>query len=623
MAEEYQDELTPTLEVPALAEPEIEGGPDERALRQEIVDSLYDLACRLFRSPSIAERALNRAVSTAATDVQTPDSLAALRIASARILYDAASTVQMTPTEFDLDSLEELRPEAAEWFGTNVGPVIWQTAADMPLDQYAALHLQVRMGLSPNEIADALGISHNFALVLLSRARRAYEEALTPPLVARVGAGACAFISDWAAEVRTPEEVAEAMPLVRDHLAEGCESCASMLSTLGPLADLFGGLAPLPAPERLATALIAQIERIRANPGVQPTPDATVAEASPAILPPAPAVPAQFSDLKDEDDEPSTLPEKIKLWLLERDIPIQAVSAAAGLVIIVVGIGVVLLLSRTNGPQPVETRPAFAGREAATPIIPTSIVPTTEPAVDATATPEPTTQVADSTSIPGPSIFRVGRPEGSVAVPATTSSDSARASEDRTRTGVPQFEVAAPVQEFDEASQFMSPVPWITATPQNLGASGPGTNGQLVILNPGGVRTSNEDRPQPRNNSNGDDAGSSATSNGPAVTRPAPPPPPPPTPPPPKLTVSTTSLTYAKGEAVKTVAITNSGEGQFTWRATPQQAWILVSPAAGSVSGPGSMQVRVDRELAGQGNKTGAIRITSDAGTSVINVSVQ
>src|SRR5688572_4075178 len=89
------------------------GKPDDQQSKRDLIEGLYDYACRLFRSATVAERGLNRAVSTAAADSGTSGSLAATRVTALRILYEAASTVHMTPNEGEFHALEELRPEAA------------------------------------------------------------------------------------------------------------------------------------------------------------------------------------------------------------------------------------------------------------------------------------------------------------------------------------------------------------------------------------------------------------------------------------------------------------------------------------------------------------------------------
>lgn len=95
------------------------------------------------------------------------------------------------------------------------------------------------------------------------------------------------------------------------------------------------------------------------------------------------------------------------------------------------------------------------------------------------------------------------------------------------------------------------------------------------------------------------------------------------TPPPPRLTTATAALTFVGNERMKTVTLQNAGSGQIMWRATPQQAWILVSPSGGTLADSAILQIWIDREVAERGRHTGTATVSSDAGTVVITVTIE
>lgn len=91
----------------------------------------------------------------------------------------------------------------------------------------------------------------------------------------------------------------------------------------------------------------------------------------------------------------------------------------------------------------------------------------------------------------------------------------------------------------------------------------------------------------------------------------------------PLLTVSPSAVTFANDESVKTVVLRNEGEGQITWRVTPQQSWLVVSPGGGTLTGNATVQIRVNRELVGRGQRSGSLLIDSTAGTVIISVTLE
>lgn len=533
-----------------------------------VLPELYDFAYRLFRSPGMSERALRTALHAA---LETPDEITSrerLRTVIFRELYHLVRDSALGDRPDDTEDLSRLRPEARGGFDAEVGALLWYVATRLSAEQYAALHLQTRTALGPTELAEALAISQSYALVLLNRTRRGFEEAVAAGLLIGNPLSTCSIVREVQAEVPAEDALApHVQRRLKEHLASGCETCARDLAPYGALGDLLALLAPVPVPEglldRLQEELAAYAERLKPLAVEAPS---GVGEQVPVSQPEMATAAAGSEQEKPDDasDEPRSPWGRFQQWLADTDLPVQAIGAGAGLVFIGALLAFVVFIGR--GPQP-------AGNSAVltAPDLPATGVSTTVASTIATPGPSPTPG--------GSSVFRTGRPSTPVATAET----------------LPEL--------------VPSPTPRITATPQNRSSAA--SNDPIVILNPS--------RPS-------QSAPSTATRSAqPARSDPVeePPPPPQPTPLPPKLSLSSSSLTFARGETVKTVTISNEGSGEFSWRATPQQAWIIVSPSAGTVSGEGSLQVRVNRELASQGSQRGAVTISSEAGTITLTVAME
>lgn len=79
-------------------------------------------------------------------------------------------------------------------------------------------------------------------------------------------------------------------------------------------------------------------------------------------------------------------------------------------------------------------------------------------------------------------------------------------------------------------------------------------------------------------------------------------------------------VTFTRGETGKTVSLSNAGEGEISWRAETRHPWIVVSPAAGTLTGTATLHIRVNRELAPTGPQQGSVSITSNAGTATLTI---
>lgn len=549
------------------------GGPFVALLRQYLdaaLAGLYDFAARLTRDPAAAAQAVEAALLATLDSPEQITSADRFRVLVFSQIYRIAAAVGTAEHPTPLGEMSRLQVGAPRWLTVEAGALIWEAASRLPLEQYAALHLHIRAALGREAIAEALDISPAYAFVLLGRAERRFVEAVSTGLLIKEASSGCPVLDDL--RTRDVEDVLafEVQRQVQGHLAAGCDICRGRLAGYGDVGSLLGVLAPLPVPAdlpaRLHALLTERAPALQAVPAV--TPSATVAAAPAAV---------EAGHSGGEPGLRTSRWSRFWQWVDERDIPARAVVAGTVLVLILGLLAFVILSS-----------PRQEGTDQARVLAPAEPAPAGAEAGAGPATPQPAATPAEG------SIFQVGRP----STPAT-----GRIPE------VPTTAAGEPAGTPPAAQTEVQLTPRLTATPQNR-TTAPAA-GTVIILNPGTVRQPAAAPPAP--------AVQPRTVEEPAVqTATAEP-----TPPPPRLTASTPSLTFARGEIVKVVTLSNAGTGQVTWQVAPQQAWILAAPSGGTLTDSATLQVRVDRDLLGQRGGVGSLVVSSNAGNVVISVTVE
>ena len=95
------------------------------------------------------------------------------------------------------------------------------------------------------------------------------------------------------------------------------------------------------------------------------------------------------------------------------------------------------------------------------------------------------------------------------------------------------------------------------------------------------------------------------------------------------LHVSTNVENFGAGDqatnTLQMVELSNSGSGQISWQGTTSQPWLMISPRAGLIEANQTVKiaVAVNRYNLAPGNYSARIFFTSDAGTSVLDVTMQ
>lgn len=91
----------------------------------------------------------------------------------------------------------------------------------------------------------------------------------------------------------------------------------------------------------------------------------------------------------------------------------------------------------------------------------------------------------------------------------------------------------------------------------------------------------------------------------------------------PILNVSTTLLDYSSDKLLLPIEIRNEGAGQLTWNITANKTWISPDPTNGVTNANVStVNISIDRNHLGKTTYTGAVVVSSNAGSATINVTV-
>lgn len=123
--------------------------------------------------------------------------------------------------------------------------LVWSTAAALKPDDYALLDLHVRRELTPDELAEELGITRGAVDTRLSRLRRSFEEALTVKLLTRRGTKDCEELGYLVSTLGERAETDEGWRLLRAHIRD-CSTCQEVRRRYVTAAELLGALAPVP-----------------------------------------------------------------------------------------------------------------------------------------------------------------------------------------------------------------------------------------------------------------------------------------------------------------------------------------------------------------------------------------
>ena len=327
---------------------------------------LYDFAIRLLRDPGAAEDLVQ------STFVRAYEHRGALRDTGKvkSWLFTIAYNLAMNqiegrrptePVEDRWDLAAPGRGPESEAEAQEARELVWAAAAGLEPRQYAVLDMSVRQELTTAEIADVLGLPKDHAAVLVNRAREALGNAVRFLMVARRRDHCERLAALVPAGLRalSPEQRSTV-----DYHMRHCEHCQITARQLTSPAELFGGLAPVPAPGDLAQR---QSQEWQARPGKR--------DRALRLQPPRP-----------------------RAWLLH---PVAGVPAVAVIAVGVIAIGSTgaLALMRALGPHSSVAAPAAAGSRSPSTTVGSSATPPLSPNPSACTSPLPGT-VAQLTVCP-------------------------------------------------------------------------------------------------------------------------------------------------------------------------------------------------------------------------------
>jgi RNA polymerase sigma factor (sigma-70 family) len=167
-------------------------------------------------------------------------------------------------TKIDADRLSE---PSAVLFDRELIELVWEAAAALSAEEYSLLDLHVRRDLSPDELADHLGLSRTAVHTRVARLGDSFDEAVTISLLATRGRRSCAQLDAVLSELGAERATQEVRKAVRRHL-RGCEQCQESERRFVSPSEILGSFAPLPATLGLREKIERDIVR-QADAGIR------------------------------------------------------------------------------------------------------------------------------------------------------------------------------------------------------------------------------------------------------------------------------------------------------------------------------------------------------------------
>ncbi len=132
--------------------------------------------------------------------------------------------------------------------------LVWESASGLRPDEYALLDLHLRKGLSPEELAESLGVSKGNVYVRLHRLRDALEESVTATLLMHRGSRECQELEQLLSRLKPSQPTRDVRRAISEHVQE-CDRCQQNKKRYVSPAEIFAGLALVPVPEETRAVL--------------------------------------------------------------------------------------------------------------------------------------------------------------------------------------------------------------------------------------------------------------------------------------------------------------------------------------------------------------------------------
>ena len=145
--------------------------------------------------------------------------------------------------------------------------LVWESAAALSAKEYSLLDLHLRKGLSPNELAETLGVRRGNIYTMLSRLRDSLEESVTAALLMRHGRRDCPELEALLSARRSLKLDRGIRRSILSH-SEECSRCQESRRRYVAPAEIFSGLAVIPVSEESRAVLWQGISATLAAGGV-------------------------------------------------------------------------------------------------------------------------------------------------------------------------------------------------------------------------------------------------------------------------------------------------------------------------------------------------------------------
>ena len=122
--------------------------------------------------------------------------------------------------------------------------IIWEAVASLDRTEYALLDLNLRRGLNAAQAGQVVAMGRRKAGGMISRLKKAAEEAFTSLLMLRLGRRQCAELDQLAASMKKAILPPESRRLVSSHVA-ACPTCSETRKRLVPPLKVLAALLPV------------------------------------------------------------------------------------------------------------------------------------------------------------------------------------------------------------------------------------------------------------------------------------------------------------------------------------------------------------------------------------------
>jgi RNA polymerase sigma factor (sigma-70 family) len=132
--------------------------------------------------------------------------------------------------------------------------LVWDAASDLSPSDYMLLDMNLRQGLTPEDLAEALGMRQGALYLSLSQAKNTLEETVTYTLLLRRGRKDCPELDSLLAGADEYYVDPGSRQVIDRHLAD-CETCSERQLRYPSPAAVFAALAPIAMPAPTEQAL--------------------------------------------------------------------------------------------------------------------------------------------------------------------------------------------------------------------------------------------------------------------------------------------------------------------------------------------------------------------------------